>query len=223
MFADFWALPYGLTRVFLDDIRHQPEAQCEVLPVVNPLEEDEVISVMHEDGAKKAWCRDADVSQFNWSRISADFSAPHTCTEGMTCDGVKDVRSQEVVTSKTSGAGMRRSRLEDTTGATEREVDGQDDVSENGASHRKEATGNGNMHMPDTSDVASSTNVYLRGSWSTSQGKTTMLWSAAAVGILAWVLFVWFYHSTLGSKKRNRRIISMQLSGSADLGSGVAP
>lgn len=177
VFADYWALPYALTRVFLDDIRNQTEAQCEVIPAVLPLEEEEVVKLMLEDGAKKAWCKDSSV-EFDWSRIHKDFSAPDSCTDG-TCEDEEGSRHSG---RDTSGA------TDDNTGV----LSGQGDE----------------LHVPDAPPVERST--YWRVPLNPAQSKSTMLWSAAGVGILAWVLFVWFYHSTLSSKKGRKRLISMQ-------------
>ena len=87
VFADFWALPYALTRVFLGDIRKQPEALCEVLPVVRPLKEEDVGRAMYEDGAQRPWCRDANVGAFDWAKIEKEFGVPHACTAGASCEG----------------------------------------------------------------------------------------------------------------------------------------
>lgn len=206
VFADFWALPYALTRVFLDDVRHQPEAQCEVLPVVKPLEEEDVVSVMHEDGAKKAWCRDADVSDFDWSRVEKDFAAPHACIAGMACNGGSpgteagdaDIHGEEASEAKTRG-----------DSSSTDDVRSSEEYNDDDESHPKVAEGE-ILHVPDTSPLDQSTKVYLREAWNPAQGKAAMVWSAAGVGILAWVLFVWFCHSTLNSRKSRRKYISMQ-------------
>ena len=110
VFADFWALPYALTRVFLGDIRKQPEALCEVLPVVRPLKEEDVGRAMYEDGAQRPWCRDADVAEFDWARIEREFAAPHACTAGeqASCEGRSDVgtdRGSEVEHQQSKGGG----------------------------------------------------------------------------------------------------------------------
>ena len=216
VFADFWALPYALTRVFLGDIRNQPEARCEVLPAVRPLKEEDVVSVMREDGAKRPWCKDANIVDFDWAEIEKGFSAPQVCTAGSMCeDSSKGVGQQEGPkhgAEENSVEHDGHSQSQHSPGSVQHRSRGHSSAdygnNRGKSAQGQEGTGGDVMHMH---DVAQNTKVHLRQKLNPAQGKETMLWSAAALGLLAWVLFVWFYQSTRRSSRPRRRLISMQL------------
>lgn len=58
VFADLWALPFALMRVFLADVRLQPEFRVEVLPYVAPLDPHQVREAMEADRAELAHVHD---------------------------------------------------------------------------------------------------------------------------------------------------------------------